>query len=111
MHRAAQLLTNSKYRGWRMGIAGTICIVYAVMHVLTYIPAMRPVVDNLPYFRLHVLHKAEVLLIVVYAGLALRWRFGISALVLTALTSIPFILTPYIFGRAPRVDELRDQSI
>ena len=111
MHTIMSWMFDPKYRRWQM--AGVIAALafHGITHYLTYIPAARSLVGSLPYFRLHVLHEAEFLLIVVYAALALRWRFGLVALVITGLTSIPFIFAPYIFGRAPRVDELRDLSI
>jgi signal transduction histidine kinase len=81
------------------------------MHYATYIPALREPLGGLPYFRLHVLHEAEFLLIVAYAGIVLGLRTGVAGVVITGLTSIPFILTPYIFGRDPRPGEIRDLSI
>jgi hypothetical protein len=68
----------------------------------TYIPPLRGPLGGLPYFRLHSLHETEFLLIIAYAGVVLGLRAGITAVVLTGLTSTPFILTPYIFGREPR---------
>ncbi|GBD11359.1 Alkaline phosphatase synthesis sensor protein PhoR [bacterium HR23] len=40
-----------------------------------------------------------------------RLRGGLIALGITAVTSIPFILTPYIFGRPPLPNEIRDLSL
>jgi signal transduction histidine kinase len=81
------------------------------LHYATYFPALREPLGGLPYFRLHSLHEAEFLLIVAYAGVVLGLRAGVTAVIITGLTSIPFILTPYIFGRDPRPGEIRDLSI
>ncbi len=86
-------------------------VVHLALHYATYIPALRPYVGNLPYFRLHVLHEAEFMLIVVYASVTLGFKAGLITVAITGITSVPFILTPYIFGRAPRVDELRDSAM
>ena len=86
-------------------------LVHLFTHYAAYFEALRPIVGSLPYFRLHILHEAEFLLILVYTTLVFRARGGVVALIVTAVTSIPFILTPYIFGRTPLPDELRDNSI
>ena len=59
----------------------------------------------------HALHVAEFLLIVVYAAIVFRIKGGLIAVGITAVTSIPFILTPYIFGRDPREGEITDLVI
>jgi signal transduction histidine kinase len=86
-------------------------VVHLSLHYATYIPLFREPLAGLPYFRLHSLHEAEFLLIVAYAGVVLGLRAGIAAVGITAVTSIPFILTPYIFGREPRSGAIRDLII
>jgi len=104
-------LFDRKYRLIHAVIVTTAVVVHGMLHYLTYIPDFRQVIGSLPYFRLHILHEAEFLLIIVYAALTLRWKGGAVVTIVTGLTSIPFILAPYIFGRDPRPDELRDNSI
>ena len=111
MEGVRSFFLNPKHRRLHVTIVATALVVHGLLHYLTYIPAVQPVVGNLPYFRLHVLHEAEFLLIIVYAAITLRWKGAAGALAFTAFTSVPFILTPYIFGREPRPDELRDQAI
>ena len=111
MRWLTDFLFDRKYRLIHAVTIITAVLVHGLMHYLTYIPDVREVIGNLPYFRLHILHEAEFLLIIVYAALTLRWKAGAAVTIFTALTSIPFILAPFIFGRDPRVDELRDNSI
>ncbi len=111
MRWLTDFLFDRKYRLIHAVIVVTAVLVHGLMHYLTYIPDVRAVIGNLPYFRLHILHEAEFLLIIVYAALTLRWKAGAAVTIFTAMTSIPFILTPFIFGREPRLDELRDNSI
>lgn len=108
---AAALLTEPKYRRWHAFVIAVALLGHLSLHYATYLPALRPVLGDLPYFRLHILHEAEFLLIVAYAGVTFRWKGAALALLATAVTSIPFILTPYVFGRQPGTDEIRDASI
>jgi signal transduction histidine kinase len=110
-HKLAHVLIDPRYKRLHLVIIAVALVTHLGLHYATYIPALREPLGGLPYFRLHVLHEAEFLLIVAYAGIVLGLRAGMAAVVLTGLTSIPFILTPYIFGRDPRPGEIRDLSI
>jgi hypothetical protein len=81
------------------------------IHYATYLPALRESLRSLPYFRLHVLHEAEFRVIIVYTGAVFRWKGSAWALAITGLTSISFILTPYIFDRPARPNEVRTLTI
>jgi signal transduction histidine kinase len=107
----ALVLIDPRYRRAHLIVIVVALALHLSLHYATYFPALRAPLGGLPYFRLHSLHEAEFLLIVAYAGVVLGLRAGITAVVLTGLTSIPFILTPYIFGRDPRPGELRDLTI
>jgi signal transduction histidine kinase len=109
--KLAHFLLDPRYKRTHLVIIATALVTHLGMHYATYVPALRGPLGGLPYFRLHVLHEAEFLLIVAYAGIVLGLRTGVAAVVITGLTSIPFILTPYIFGRDPRPGEIRDLSI
>lgn len=109
--RLAHFLLDPRYKRMHLAIIALALMVHLALHYATYLPALRGPLGGLPYFRLHVLHEAEFLLIVAYAGIVLGLRAGVAAVVITGLTSIPFILTPYIFGRDPRPGEIRDLSI
>ncbi|MBI2165210.1 MAG: hypothetical protein HYU29_02250 [Chloroflexi bacterium] len=100
-----------RYRKAHLAILGVALLLHLAFHYATYYPPWRTAFGNLPYFRLHVLHEAEFLLIIFYAALVFRLKGGLTAVAITAITSIPFALTPYIFGRSPRPDELRDLVI
>lgn len=109
--RLAHFLLDPRYKRMHLAIIALALIVHLGLHYATYIPALREPLGGLPYFRLHVLHEAEFLLIVAYAGIVLGLRAGVAAVIITGFTSIPFILTPYIFGRDPRPGEIRDLTI
>jgi len=109
--RLAHFLLDPRYKRTHLAIIVLALMVHLGLHYATYLPALRGPLGGLPYFRLHVLHEAEFLLIVAYAGIVLGLRAGVAAVVITGLTSIPFILTPYIFGRDPRPGEIRDLTI
>ncbi len=109
--RLAHFLLDPRYKRTHLAIIALALMVHLGLHYATYLPALRGPLGGLPYFRLHVLHEAEFLLIVAYAGIVLGLRAGVAAVVITGLTSIPFILTPYIFGRDPRPGEIRDLTI
>ena len=104
----ASRLLDPKYRGFHLIVIAIVLLLHLATHYATYIPMFREPLGNLPYFRLHALHEAEFLLIVAYAGVVLGLRGGLAAIAVTAFTSIPFVLTPYIFGREPRPNEVRD---
>lgn len=104
-------LTDPKRKKFHASVIASALFIHLVLHYATYVPALRPLVGNLPYFKLHMLHEAEFLVIVVYACLVLGFKAGIITVVITGVTSVPFILSPFIFGRDPRPDELRDLSI
>ncbi len=84
---------------------------HVLTHYASYIPAVRPIIRGLPYFNLHALHEAEFLIIIALAAYRFRLKGGLATIVGTALASIPFVLTPYIFGRDPRSGEVRDLII
>ena len=111
LQRLTTFLTEPCNRKKHAVIIAAALIAHLFLHYATYIPALREPFGALPYFRLHVLHEAEFLFIVVYAALVFRLKGGLTAVAVTAVTSIPFILTPYIFGRSPRPDEIRDLAI
>ena len=104
-------LIDPRHRWCHVAIITVALAVHLSLHYATYLPALRGPLDNLPYFRLHMLHEAEFLLIIAYAGVVLGLRAGIVTLVITAATSVPFILTPYTFDRAPRTNEIRDLAL
>lgn len=106
--RVGRFLTEGKYRKFHFAIIAVALVVHLSLHYATYIPALREPLGDLPYMRLHVLHEAEFLLIVVYAALVFGLKGGLTAVAITGVTSIPFLLTPFIFGREPRPDEIRD---
>lgn len=107
----ADVLTNPRYRTLHAVIITVALLLHLSLHYATYYPPLREPLGNLPYFRLHVLHEAEFLLIVVYTTIVFRLTGGIAALVVTAISSIPFIMTPYLFDRPPRPGEIRDLAI
>ena len=107
----AKALIDPRYRRVHVAVIGAALVLHLSLHYATYLPALREPLGGLPYFRLHSLHEAEFLLIVAYAGVVLGLRAGLIAVAITGATSIPFILTPYIFGRAPRSGEIRDLAI
>lgn len=107
----ARLLIDPRYRRAHLLVIVVALVVHLSLHYATYVPALREPLAGLPYFRLHVLHEAEFLLIVAYAGIVLGLFAGMIAIATTAITSTPFILTPYIFGRDPRPGEIRDLAI
>ena len=111
IRRFLGFLTDPQYRKLHAAVIAFALLSHLSLHYALYLPALRAPLGNLPYFRLHPLHEAEFLLIVAYAGVTFRWKGALIAIAVTGITSIPFILTPYIFGRAPRPDELRDAAI
>ena len=90
-------LIDPRYRRLHLAVIVTALVVHTAMHYATFVPALRGLLAELPYFRLHVLHEAEFLLIVAYAGVVVGLRTGIAAVVVTGVTSIPFILSRYFF--------------
>ena len=111
LSKAADFLMNPKYQTAHAVMITFALLVHLATHYGVYYPPLRATLGDLPYFRLHVLHESEFLLIIVYATLVFRWKGGLTAMFITAVTSIPFTVSPYIFGRAPEVDQLRDNSI
>ncbi|MBI4298465.1 MAG: hypothetical protein HY666_01715 [Chloroflexi bacterium] len=109
--RWSSFLTNPQHRTLHAVIITLLLLAHLALHYATYFPPLREPFANLPYFRLHSLHEAEFVFIIVYASLVFRLAGGLIAIIITAISSIPFAVTPYIFGRAPRTDELRDLVI
>ncbi len=107
----AAFLTAPRYRTLHAIIITIALITHLSLHYATYIPALREPMANLPYVKLHVLHEAEFIMIIFYAAVVFRLTGGLIAVGLSAVSSIPFVLTPYIFGRAPRPGEIRDLAI
>jgi signal transduction histidine kinase len=105
------MLFDPRYHRVHYAVIALSLLVHLSLHYATYIPMFRGPLGGLPYFRLHILHEAEFLLIVSYAGVVIGVRAGIVAIIITGVTSIPSILTPYIFGRDPRPNEIRDLII
>ncbi len=108
MTRAARACVDPRRRRMHVSIISVMLILHLATHYATYVPAIREVVGSFPYFRLHALHEAEFLLIIAYAAVALGLRGGLWAIGITAVTSVPFILTPVIFGREPRPGEIAE---
>ena len=102
------MLFDQRYRRVHYAVIALSLLVRLSMHYATYIPLFRGSLGGLPYFRLHILHEAEFLLIVAYASVVIGVRAGVVAIIITDVTSTPFILTPYIFDRDPRPNEIRD---
>lgn len=111
LRNLATFLTNPQNKRLHAVVIGLALVVHLALHYATYLPALRTALDGLPYFKLHALHEAEFLLIVVYAGIVFRLRGGLMAVGISAVTSVPFLLTPYIFGRQPREGEITDLVI
>jgi signal transduction histidine kinase len=109
--RLAQYLIDPRYKRVHFIIIAAALVLHLSLHYATYVPFLRSPLGDLPYFRLHILHEAEFLLIVAYAGVVLGLRAGIAAVVITGVTSVPFILTPFIFGREPDPGEIRDLTL
>lgn len=103
-----RFLNDPKNRPVHAVIIISALFLHLALHYATYVPSLRPPLDGLPYFRLHVLHEAEFMLIVFYTVVVFRWRGGLVAILVTAVSSIPFLMTPYIFDRPPRPGEVRD---
>ncbi|MBI4233617.1 MAG: hypothetical protein HY686_04165 [Chloroflexi bacterium] len=111
MRRLAAFLTEPRYQRFHVLVIAAALLGHLLLHYATYVPALREPMSRLPYLRLHVLHEAEFLLLIVYAGLVFRLKGGLAAVAITAITSVPFLLTPFIFGREPRPGELRDLAV
>ncbi|MBM3940714.1 MAG: HAMP domain-containing histidine kinase [SAR202 cluster bacterium] len=110
--KIAGRLLDPRYKRLHVFVITLTLVVHTVMHYATYFPAVAPYVASIPYFRLHVLHEAEFLLIVAYAGVVMGLRAGLVAVVVTGITSIPFILSPRIMPQFyPNPGALRDQVI
>ncbi len=109
--RGLALLTDPGHRRMHGAVIVTALVVHLATHYATYVPELRGVLGGLPYFRLHAIHEAEFLLIVAYSGIVFGLRGGLLALATTAIASIPFILTPYIFGGSPQPNEIRDLAL
>lgn len=109
--QALSVFTDPRRRKLHLLVIATALALHLLTHYATFIPALRPIFGPLPYFRLHAIHEAEFLLIVAYAGIVFGLRGGLIALLVTAVSSIPFILTPYVFGLDPRPGEIRDLTI
>ncbi|MBI2170565.1 MAG: hypothetical protein HYU30_00865 [Chloroflexi bacterium] len=106
--RGLGYLTDPRFRRTHGVIIVVALVLHLATHYATYFPQMRQILGTLPYFRLHAIHEAEFLLIVVYAGIVFGMKGGLLALLTTVISSIPFIFTPYIFGRSPQPNEIRD---
>ena len=106
--RLGVMLFDQRYRRVHYAVIALSLLVRLSMHYATYIPLFRGSLGGLPYFRLHILHEAEFLLIVAYASVVIGVRAGVVAIIITDVTSTSFILTPYIFDRDPRPNEIRD---
>lgn len=107
----ANFLTDPRYRVPHAAVITAALLIHLSFHYAVYIPALRTPLGGLPYVKLHVLHEAEFVLIIVYAALVFRLKGGIAAVAISGISSIPFLLTPYIFGRDPREGEIRDLII
>ncbi|MBI4199113.1 MAG: GAF domain-containing protein [Chloroflexi bacterium] len=86
-------------------------IAHSAIHYAMYIESLRPMLRGLPYFNLHALHQVEFLVIIAAAAHRFRWKGGAVMLAATLVASVPYLLTPYVFGRAPSPNELRDRGI
>ncbi len=104
-------LTDPRYRKLHGAILVTAFVLYLFTHYGMYIPEVRKIVADLPYFRLHAIREAEFLLIVAYSAIVFGVRGGLIALSITAIATIPFVLTPYVFDRSPQPDEIRDLAL
>jgi hypothetical protein len=106
--RVGAFLVDPRYRTAHAIILTTVLLLHLTTHYATYVPALRSALGSLPYFGLHVLHEAEFLVVIVYASAVFRLMGGLVAVGVTALTSVPFLMTPLFFGRDPRPGEIRD---
>ena len=82
----ARKLIDPRYKRVHLAAIVAALVVHLSMHYSTYLPALREPLGSLPYFRLHVLHEAEFLLIVAYAGVVLGLRAGVTTVIITGLT-------------------------
>ncbi|MBI2855310.1 MAG: PAS domain S-box protein, partial [Chloroflexi bacterium] len=84
---------------------------HTFIHYAAYIPDFGRIFRGLPYFNLHILHELEYLGIIAIAAYRYGWKGGVALILLTLTASIPFILTPFVFGYDPRPGEFRDRAI
>ncbi|MBI4200978.1 MAG: GAF domain-containing protein [Chloroflexi bacterium] len=85
--------------------------VHILLHYAAYVAALRPLVRGIPYFNLHAAHEVEFIALIAFTAYRYRWKGGLTMVCLTLVASIPFVMTPYVFGRAPQPNEIRDRVI
>ncbi|MEX2431569.1 MAG: HAMP domain-containing sensor histidine kinase [Dehalococcoidia bacterium] len=103
-------IVDPRYRRLHIVIISVALVAHLATHYATFFPFLQGPLADLPYFRLHGLHEAEFLLIIAYAGLVLGLWGGIIAVAVTGITSVPFILMPYIIGYTAAPGEVRDNA-
>lgn len=104
-------LFDPRYRRLHVIFIAVALALHLAMHYATYWAPSRELVAGLPYFRMHVLHEAEFLLVVAYAGVVVGLWGGLIAIAVTGLTSIPFIAGPLIMPTAYGRATVEDQAL
>lgn len=80
------------HKRFHLAAMAVLMIGHTIIHYAILIPEVGELVEDLPFFNLHVLHEAEYLAVVAYASLVFRLRGGVLALLAMSLASIPFLL-------------------
>ena len=111
LRRLGTVLVAPRYRPFHFVIITLALLLHLVTHYASYLDSTRSLVYEIPYFKLHVLHEMEFLLIIVYAGVVFGLKGGLAAVGVSAITSIPFLFQADIIGYQAAPGELRDSII
>jgi len=111
MRRFGTFMVGPRYRPVHLAIITFALLLHLATHYATYLDTTRSLVSGLPYFRLHILHEMEFLLIIVYAGVVFGVKGGLIAVGISAVTSIPFLFQADIIGYRAAPGEMRDSAL
>jgi len=111
LRRLGTIIVAPRYKHFHFVIITFALLAHLATHYATYLDATRSLVIDIPYFRLHILHEMEFLLIIVYAGVVFGVRGGLIAVGLSAVTSIPFLFQADIIGYPRDPGEMRDSVL
>jgi signal transduction histidine kinase len=111
LRRIGTFIASPRYRPFHFVIISFALILHLITHYATYLDATRSLVTDLPYFRLHVLHEMEFLLIIVYTGVVFGVKGGLMAVGISAITSVPFLFQADIIGYRAAPGEMRDSAL